>query len=69
MLAGIVALAGMAVWPGLAAPPEPRLLAPALEGVLRLPENISSFLAFAALSTLSIGAWRRCGSGAAAPCR
>src|SRR5262249_59697748 len=44
-----------AIWPGLAAPPEPRLLAPALEGVLRLPDNISSFLAFAGLSTLSIG--------------
>jgi uncharacterized membrane protein len=55
VLAGIVALAGVAVWPGLATPPEPRLLAPALEGVLRLPENVSSFLAFAALSTLSVG--------------
>jgi uncharacterized membrane protein len=55
-LAGIVALAGVAVWPGLSTPPEPRLLAPALEGVLRLPENVSSFLAFAALSTLSIAA-------------
>jgi uncharacterized membrane protein len=56
VLAGIVALAGIAVWPGLKAPPEPSLLAPALEGVLRLPENVSSFLAFAALSTLSVGA-------------
>ena len=35
MLAGIVALSAIAVWPGLGAPPEPRLLAPALEGVLR----------------------------------
>jgi uncharacterized membrane protein len=56
VLAGIVALGAIAVWPGLAAPPEPRLLAPALEGVLRLPDNISSFLAFAALSTLAIAA-------------
>src|SRR5262249_34307005 len=55
VLAGIVALSAIAIWPGLAAPPEPRLLAPALEGVLRLPDNISSFLAFAGLSTLSIG--------------
>jgi uncharacterized membrane protein len=55
-LAGILALAAIALWPGLAAPPEPRLLAPALEGVLRLPDNIASFLAFAALSTLAIAA-------------
>jgi uncharacterized membrane protein len=56
VLAGIVALAGIAVWPGLAAPPDPRLLAPALEGVLRLPDNVSNFLAFAGLSALSVGA-------------
>ena len=56
VLGGIVALGAIVVWPGLSAPPEPRLLAPALEGVLRLPENVSSFLAFAALSTLSVGA-------------
>ena len=55
-LAGILALAAVALWPGLAAPPEPRLLAPALEGVLRLPDNIASFLAFAALSTLAVAA-------------
>jgi uncharacterized membrane protein len=56
VLAGIVALAAIAVWPGLAAPPDPRLLAPALEGVLRLPDNVSNFLAFAGLSALSVGA-------------
>jgi uncharacterized membrane protein len=55
-LAGILALAAIALWPGLATPPEPRLLAPALEGVLRLPDNVSGFLAFAALSTLAIAA-------------
>ena len=55
-LAGIVALAAIATWPGLKLPPEPRLLAPALEGVLRLPENVSSFLTFAAFSTLAVGA-------------
>ena len=54
ILAGIVTLSAIAVWPGLAALPEPRLLAPALEGVLRLPDNISTFLAFAALSTSAI---------------
>ena len=55
-LAGIVALAAIAIWPGLASPPEPRLLAPALEGVLRLPDNVSSFLTFAACSTLAVAA-------------
>ncbi len=55
-LAGIVALAAIAIWPGLAAPPEPRLLAPALEGVLRLPDNVSSFLAFGACATLAVAA-------------
>ena len=53
VLAGILALWATAIWPGVTAPPEARLLAPALEGVLRLPENVSSFVAFAALSTLS----------------
>lgn len=56
VLAGVLALAGMAMWPGLAAAPDASLLAPALEGVLRLPENVVSFLAFAALSTLAVGA-------------
>ncbi len=54
VLAGLVALSVIVEWPGLAAPPEPRLLAPALEGVLRLPENVWNFLAFAAVSTASI---------------
>ena len=53
-LAGIVALAAIAVWPGLAAPPEPRLTAPALEGVLRLPDNVASFLIFSATVTLAL---------------
>ena len=55
-LAGIVALGAIAAWPGLKAPPDPQLLAPALDGVLRLPENVSQFLTFAALATLSAGA-------------
>jgi uncharacterized membrane protein len=53
-LAGLVALGALAVWPGLGAPPEPQLLAPAVAGVLRLPDNVSSFLTFAALATLPI---------------
>jgi uncharacterized membrane protein len=56
VLAGILALAGIAVWPGLALLPDSSLLAPALDGVLRLPENVVSFLAFAGLSALSVGA-------------
>ena len=56
VLAGVVALGAIAVWPGLAAPPDPRLLAPAVAGVLRLPENVSAFLVFAATSTLGVGA-------------
>jgi uncharacterized membrane protein len=68
VLAGIVALAAVILWPGLAVPPELPLPAPALtlpqsgllpptlEGVLRLPDNVTGFLAFAALSTLSLGA-------------
>jgi len=54
VLAGVVALSAIAVWPGLAALPEPRLLAPALDGVLRLPDNIATFLVFAGLSTSAI---------------
>ena len=56
VFAGLLALGGIAVWPGLKAPPDPQLLAPALEGVLRLPENVSQFLTFAALATLAVGA-------------
>lgn len=56
VFAGVLALGGIAVWPGLKAPPDPQLLAPALEGVLRLPENVSQFLTFAALATLAVGA-------------
>jgi len=49
-LSGVVALAAIALWPGLKEAPEPRLLSPAIEHVLRLPENITNFLFFAALS-------------------
>jgi uncharacterized membrane protein len=56
VLAGAVALAAILAWPGLQAPPDPRLLAPAVAGVLRLPDNVSAFLVFAAASTLAIAA-------------
>jgi len=56
VLAGAVSLGAIVVWPGLAAPPDPRLLAPAVAGVLRLPDNVSAFLVFAATSTLAIAA-------------
>jgi uncharacterized membrane protein len=46
----------MAAWPGLQAPPDPSLLAPAMAGVLGLPDNVSAFLVFAATSTLAVGA-------------
>jgi uncharacterized membrane protein len=56
VLAGAVALAALALWPGLSAPPESRLLVTGLDRVLRLPDSVTAFLAFAALSTLSIAA-------------
>ena len=56
VLAGTVALGAIAAWPGLKAPPEPRLLAPAVAEVLRLPDNVATFLVFAAISTLAIAA-------------
>jgi uncharacterized membrane protein len=56
VLAGVVALGAILAWPGLQAPPDPRLLAPAVAGVLRLPDNVSAFLVVAAASTLAIAA-------------
>ena len=56
-LAGVVALGAIAVWPGLKAPPEPRLLAPAVAEVLRLPDNVSALPGLRrAVATLAIGA-------------
>jgi uncharacterized membrane protein len=58
VLAGVLALAGITVWPPPPAAPglplPARVLAP--EGILRLPENVSSFLAFAALTALFVSA-------------
>jgi uncharacterized membrane protein len=56
VLAGVVALGAIMAWPGLQAPPDPSLLAPAMAGVLRLPDNVSAFLVFAATSTLAVAA-------------
>jgi uncharacterized membrane protein len=53
-LAGCVALGAVAVWPGLTAPPEPRLLAPAMAEVLRVPDNVSQFIIFAFVSALCL---------------
>jgi uncharacterized membrane protein len=52
VLAGLVVLAGVACWPGLAATPDKTLLAPAVAGVLRLPENVTGYMTFAALASL-----------------
>ncbi len=42
-LGGLVALVALAAWPGLHMPPDRTLLAPYAAGVLRLPDNISSY--------------------------
>ena len=52
-LAGTVALGAIFAWPGLSAPPEPRLLAPMVAEVIRLPDNTAHFLVFAAACSLA----------------
>ena len=54
-LAGVVSLGAIATWPGLMADPEPRLLAPAMAEVLRIPDNVSRFMIFTIVSTLAVG--------------
>lgn len=54
--AGLVALAAVIAWPGLSEPPAVTLLAPAVAGVLRLPENVSSYLLFATVISLGVAA-------------
>src|SRR5262245_33590611 len=56
VLAGAVALGAVAAWPGLKAPPDPRLHAPAAAEVLRLPDNVATFLVFTAIAALAIAA-------------
>ena len=55
VLAGVVSLGAIAAWPGLTADPEPRLLAPAMAEVLRVPDNVSRFMIFTIVSSLAIG--------------
>ena len=54
-LAGFVSLGAIWAWPGLTADPEPRLLAPAVAEVIRLPDNVARFIVFAAVTSLAIG--------------
>ena len=54
-LAGFVSLGAIWAWPGLMADPEPRLLAPEVAEVLRLPDNVSRFMIFTIVSALGIG--------------
>ena len=54
--AGLVVLAGVAMWPGLSGPYSGSLLAPEAAQVLRLPQNVSSFMTFAALASLGVTA-------------
>jgi uncharacterized membrane protein len=67
VLGGGVALAGIALWPAAAAtlveqqlpalaPYEVDVLRPALASLLRLPEDVTGFLTFAAVATLAPGA-------------
>lgn len=52
MLGGAVALVGLSLWPGLYLPPDRTLLAPYAARVLRLPDNVTSYLTASALWTL-----------------
>jgi uncharacterized membrane protein len=54
--AGLVALVATIAWPGLSEPPAVTLLAPAVAEVLRLPENVSSYLLFATVISLGVAA-------------
>ena len=68
-LAGFVSLGAIAAWPGLTADPAPRLLAPAMAEVLRLPDNVSQLHDLHASWPRSPSAcWRRCGWSAGARC-
>lgn len=61
VIAGAVAFVALSVWPGLHMPPDKTLLAPYAAAVLRLPDNISSYLTASALWTLppaAIAAYR-----------
>jgi uncharacterized membrane protein len=60
-IAALVVLAAIATWPGLTEPPPSTLLAPEVADVLRLPENVGTYLTFATLSAVGLAAvagWR-----------
>ncbi|MEQ1652219.1 MAG: DUF2339 domain-containing protein [Hyphomicrobium sp.] len=52
ILGGVIALGVLLVWPSLSLAPDANDFAPMTERVLRLPDNITSFMMFAALATL-----------------
>jgi uncharacterized membrane protein len=56
LLSGVVALAAIAVWPGLRDAPDPRLVVTAAEYLLRLPDNVTNFLFFAFLTVAALTA-------------
>lgn len=56
LLAGTVGVAALVLWPGLKAPIPESLLAPEVAEVLRLPEHITSYLSFGAMSLLALSA-------------
>lgn len=55
-LAGIVALAALATWPGLRDAPDPRLVTTAAEYILRLPDNVTNYMMFALVVMAAITA-------------
>lgn len=61
VIGGLVVLFALSIWPGLYLPPDQTLLAPYAARVLRLPDNVSSYLTSSALWTLipaAIAAYR-----------
>lgn len=52
LVAGAIAIVALSAWPGLQLPPDKTLLAPYAAAVLRLPENIATYLTSSALWTL-----------------
>ena len=70
-LAGVVALAALATWPGLRDAPEPRLVVTAADYVLRLPDNVTNFMMFAlvVMTAITAVATLRLWRGRALPAR
>ena len=56
IFAGVVALCLLLVWPGLALPADASLYPSWGDQLLRLPDNVASFMSFAAISTLALAA-------------